>query len=144
MPHKGSYRRIPDLFEYTITVPTPTPQRAATLAEPLEITSLSDTRLVQDLAALIDELRRRLETGRGSRAELGAAAKQASLSLERLIPSPTRQNKPARSSKTSLALQEGQRKAVRAALLAGVAPSQIAKHFRLSPATVRKVLEETT
>jgi hypothetical protein len=33
---------------------------------------------------------------------------------------------------------------VRAALLAGVAPSRVAKHFRLSPATVRKVLEETT
>jgi transposase len=37
-------------------------------------------------------------------------------------------------------LQEGQRKAVRAALLAGVAPNQVAKHFGLSLATVRKVL----
>ncbi|MGF9762449.1 hypothetical protein AAII07_45505 [Microvirga sp. 0TCS3.31] len=105
---------------------------------------MSDAQLVQDLAALIDELRRRLETGRGSRAELEQAAKQASRSLERLVPSPTRQNKPSRSGKTSSVLQEGQRKAVRAALLAGVAPSQVAKHFRLSPATVRKVLEETT
>ncbi|MGF9759391.1 hypothetical protein AAII07_29765 [Microvirga sp. 0TCS3.31] len=108
------------------------------------MTSLSDAQLVQDLAALIDELRRRLETGRGSRAELEQAAKQASLSLKRLVPSPTRQNKPSRSGKTSSVLQEGQRKAVRAALLAGVAPSQVAKHFRLSPATVRQVLEETT
>jgi DNA-directed RNA polymerase specialized sigma24 family protein len=39
-------------------------------------------------------------------------------------------------------LQEGQRKAVRAALLAGVAPAQVARHFGLSLATVRKVLEE--
>jgi hypothetical protein len=144
MPHKGSSRRTPDLFEYTIAVPTPPSQRAATPAKPPEITSLSDAHLVQDLAALIDELRRRLETGRGSRAELEQAAKQASLSLKRLVPSPTRQNKPSRSGKTSSVLQEGQRKAVRAALLAGVAPSQVAKHFRLSPATVRKVLEETT
>ncbi len=105
---------------------------------------MSDTQLVQDLGALIDELRRRLETGRGSRAELEEAAKQASRSLERSVPSPTRQNKRSRSGKTSSVLQEGQRKAVRAALLAGVAPSQVAKHFRLSPATVRKVLEETT
>ena len=144
MTHKGSSRRTPDLFEYTITVPTPPSQRAAAPAKPSELTRLSDAQLVQDLAALIDELRRRLETGRGSRAELEEAAKQASLSLERLVPSPTRQNKRSRSGKTSSVLQEGQRKAVRAALLAGVAPSQVANHFRLSPATVRKVLEETT
>jgi hypothetical protein len=144
MPHKGSSRRTPDLFEYTITVPTPPSQRAATPAKPPEMTSLSDTHLIQHLAALIDELRRRLETGRGSRAELEEAAKQASRSLERLVPSPTRQSKPSRSGKTPSVLQEGQRKAVRAALLAGVAPNQVAKHFGLSPATVRKVLEEAT
>jgi transposase len=40
-------------------------------------------------------------------------------------------------------LHEGQRKAVWAALLAGVAPNQVAKHFGLSPATVRKVLDES-
>jgi hypothetical protein len=140
MSYKGSSRRTPDLFEYTITVPTPPPQRAATPAKPPEITGLSDTQLVQDLAALIDELRRRLETGRGNRAEWEAAAKQASLSLKRLVPSPTRQTKPSRSSKTSSVLQEGQRKAVRAALLAGVAPNQVAKHFGLSLAAIRKVL----
>jgi hypothetical protein len=144
MPHKGSSRRTPDLFEYTITVPTPPSQRAATPAKPPEMTSLSDTHLIQHLAALIDELRRRLETGRGSRAELEEAAKQASLSLERLVPSSTRQNKPSRSGKTPSVLQEGQRKAVRAALLAGVAPNQVAKHFGLSLAAIRKVLEETT
>jgi len=102
--------------------------------------SLSDAQLIQDLVQLMEELQRRLETGRRSRPELEAAAKQASLSLKRLAPSPTRQNKPTRSSKTSSVLQEGQRKAVRAALLAGVAPNQVAKHFGLSPATVRKVL----
>ena len=144
MPHKGSSRRTPDLFEYTITVPTPPSQRAAAPAKPPEITRLSDAQLVQDLAALVDELRRRLETGRGSRAELEEAAKQASLSLERLVPSSTRQNKPSRSGKTPSVLQEGQRKAVRAALLAGVAPNQVAKHFGLSLVAIRKVLEETT
>ena len=144
MPYKGSSRRTPDLFEYTISVPTSHPLRAATPAKPPEIKSLSDPELVQDLAALIDELRRRLAKGRGSRSELEEAAKQASQSLKRLVPSPTRENKLSRSSKTSSVLQEGQRKAVRAALLAGVAPSQVAKHFRLSPATVRKVLEEAT
>ncbi|WP_246690488.1 hypothetical protein [Microvirga aerophila] len=42
----------------------------------------------------------------------------------------------------SFPLQEGQRKAVRAALLAGVAPGQVAKHFGLSLAVVRKVLAD--
>ena len=50
--------------------------------------------------------------------------------------------RPLRSSKTPPVLQEGQRKAVRAALLAGVAPTQVAKHFGLSLAAVRKVLAE--
>jgi hypothetical protein len=72
---------------------------------------------------------------------LEEAAKQASLSLERLVPSPTRQNKRSRSGKTPSVLQEGQRKAVRAALLAGVAPNQVAKYFGLSLAAIRKVLE---
>ncbi len=79
-----------------------------------------------------------------SRAELEEAAKQASLSLKHLIPSPKRQNKPSKSGKASSVLQEEQRKAVRAALLAGVVPSQVAQHFRLSQATVRRMFEETT
>ncbi|MFC5483245.1 hypothetical protein [Microvirga aerilata] len=104
---------------------------------------MSDAQLVQNLGQLMDELRHRLEAGRGSRPELEAAAKQASLSLKRLIPGSARRDRPPRSSKTSSVLQEGQRKAVRAALLAGVAPNQVAKHFGLSLATVRKVLDES-
>ncbi len=87
-------------------------------------------------------MRRRLEDGRGGRPELEAAARQASVSLKRAIPASTRQDRPSRSLKTSSPLQEGQRKAVRAALLAGVAPAQVAKHFGLSLAAVRKVLNE--
>lgn len=37
-------------------------------------------------------------------------------------------------------LQDGKRKAIRTALQAGVAPGQVAKHFGLSLAAVRKVL----
>ena len=83
-----------------------------------------------------------MEKGRGNGPELEAAVKQARLSLDRLDPSPAKHARPSRSSKTSSALQEGQRKAVRAALLAGVAPTQVAKHFGLSLAAVRKVLAE--
>ena len=69
--------------------------------------------------------------------------RRASLSLKQLVPSPAKQDRPSRSTQTSFTLQEGQRKAVRAALLAGVAPTQVAKHFGLSLSAVRKVLEET-
>jgi hypothetical protein len=68
--------------------------------------------------------------------------KQAREPLHRLIPSSIRQDSPSRSSKPSSVVQEGQLKAVRAALLAGVAPTQVAKHFGLSLAVVRKVLAE--
>jgi len=143
MPNKGTSPRTPDLFEYTITVPTPLSQRSATPPRQPGVASLSDAQLVQNLGQLMDELRRRLEADRGSRPELEEAAKQASLSLMRVIPGPARQDRLTRSSKTKSVLQEGQRKAVRAALLAGVAPNQVAKHFGLSLATVRKVLDES-
>jgi predicted DNA-binding protein (UPF0278 family) len=103
---------------------------------------LADAELAQQLGQFVEEVQRRLKKGRGIRPELEEAAKQASLSLKHLIPSPKRQNKPSKSGKASSVLQEGQRKAVRAALLAGVAPNQVAKHFGLSPATVRKVLTD--
>jgi hypothetical protein len=75
---------------------------------------------------------------------LKAAVRKASVLLERHRPHPSKQRiKPSQSSKTSSALQEGQRKAVRAALRAGVAPAQVAKHFGLPLAAIRRVLEET-
>ena len=100
MSHKGTSPRIPDLFEYTITVPTPLSEPASAFARPPELDSFSDAQLVQHLGQLVDEFRQRLGTGRGSRPELEAAAKQASLSLRHLVPSPTQQDRPSRSSKT--------------------------------------------
>ncbi len=144
MPPKVSSPHTLDLFDYTIAVPTPPGEPAIASVKRSALASLSDAELAQQLGHFVEEVQRRLRKGRGIRPELEEAAKQASLSLKHLIPSPTRQNKPSRSGKTSSVPQEGQRKAVRAALLAGVSPSQVAKHFRLSPATVRKVLEETT
>jgi hypothetical protein len=142
MPRKGSSPRTLDLFEYTLTIPTPRSDPASALAKPPALASLSDTELAQQLGQLLKEVQHRMEKGRGRRPELEAAARQASLSLKHVVPGSTRQDKPSRSSKTSSPLQEGQRKAVRAALLAGVAPTQVAKHFGLSLAAVRKVLAE--
>ncbi|WP_036350323.1 hypothetical protein [Microvirga sp. BSC39] len=142
MPHKRSSPRTPDLFEVTLTIPTPLSEPAP--AKPAALASLSDAQLAQQLGQVLEEVQRRMEEGRGSRPELKAAIRNASVTLERLSPQPLKQRvKSSRSGKSSSPLQEGQRKAVRAALLAGVAPSQVAKHFGLPLAAVRKALEET-
>ncbi|PVE20300.1 hypothetical protein DC522_33160 [Microvirga sp. KLBC 81] len=144
MPHKGSSPRTLDLFEYTLTIPSPPSEPASASARPLELAGLSDAELAQHLGRLLEEVQRRLQEGRGKRPELEAAARQASLSLKHLAPAPAKQGRSVRAGRTASLLQEGQRKAVRAAVLAGVAPTQVAKHFGLSLAAVRKVLEETT
>ncbi|MBM6584157.1 hypothetical protein ILT44_28585 [Microvirga sp. BT689] len=136
--------RTLDLFEVTLTIPTPASEPAPVTAKLPALAGLSDAQLSAQLSQLVEEVQHRLEKGRGKRPELEAAARQTSQSLQRLVSGSTHQDKPSRSSKPSSALQEGQRKAVRAALLAGVAPAQVAKHFGLSLAAVRKVLEEAT
>jgi hypothetical protein len=143
MPHKGSSPRTLDLFEVTLTIPTPSSQPAVAPLESPALASLSDAQLAKHLGQLVDELQRRMETGRGSRPELKAAVRNASVFLERLSPRPSKpRGQSSRPGKTSSTLQEGQRKAVRAALLAGVAPTQVAKHFGLPLATIRQVLAE--
>ncbi len=142
MPHKGSSPRTLDLFEVTLTIPTPSSEPAPVSVKPSALASLPDAQLAQQLVHLVDEVQRRLEKGRNNHPELETAAAQARASLDRLAPTRTSQARPPRSAKGSSPLQEGQRKAVRAALLAGVTPTQVAKHFGLSLATVRKVLEE--
>ena len=143
MPYKGSSPRTLDLFEVTLTVPTPRSGPASASAGRRELASVSDAQLAKHLGELMDELQRRMGAGRGSVPELKAAVRNASEFLERHSPHPSKQRiKSSRSGKTSPALQEGQRKAVRAALLAGVAPAQVAKHFGLPLAAVRKVLDE--
>jgi hypothetical protein len=142
MPTKGSSPRTLDLFEVTLTIPTPASGPAPGPAKPLALASLPDAQLAEQLSRVVEEVQRRLKKGRGKRPEMEAAARQASQSLQRLVSGSMRQDKPSRSGKTSSLLQEGQRKAVRAALLAGVAPTQVAKHFGLSLAAVRKVLAE--
>jgi hypothetical protein len=142
MPRKGSSPHTLDLFEYTLTIPTPPSEPASALAKRPALASLSDAELAQQLGQLLKEVQRMMEKGRGRRPELEAAVQQARLSLDRLVPRPAKHARPSRASTTSSPLQEGQRKAVSAALLAGVAPTQVAKHFGLSLAAIRKVLAE--
>jgi hypothetical protein len=142
MPHKGSSPHTLDLFEVTLTVPTPPSKAVSSRVQRPELASLSDAQLATRFGQLVEELRSRLEAGRKQRPELTAAVRQACLSLDRLAPQPAKQDRRGGSSKSLPPLQEGQRKAVRAALVAGVAPGQVAKHFGLSLAAVRKVLDE--
>ena len=142
MPHKGSSPRTLDLFEVTLTIPTPSSEPAPVPAEPSGLASLSHAQLAQQLGHLVEEVQRRLEKGRGRPPELETAVQRASMTLKHLGPGSTRQERQPRSAKTSSPLQEGKRKAVQAALVAGVAPTQVAKHFGLSLAAVRKVLDE--
>jgi hypothetical protein len=143
MPHKESSPRTLDLFEVTLTIPTPPSEPAPASAKPSELAGLSDAQLAKHLDQLVEELQRRMKTGRGSRPKLESAVKQASVSFDRLVPRPAKQGRRRGPGRPSPAMQEGQRKAVRAALVAGVAPTQVAKHFGLSLAAVRKVLDET-
>jgi DNA-directed RNA polymerase specialized sigma24 family protein len=142
MPHKGSSLRTLDLFEHAVTVTTSRSEPASAAAKPSQATGLSDAQLAEGLAEFLYELQRRMEAGRGRRPELEQAMSHARRVLERLGPKIRRSERRQQTVKSSSSLQEGQRKAVRAALLAGVAPGQVAKHFGLSLAAVRKVLEE--
>jgi hypothetical protein len=142
MPHKVSSPHTLDLFEVTLTIPTPPSEPAPVQARPPALASLSDAQLAQQLVHVVGEVQRRLEKGRGSHPELDAAAAQARVSLNRIAPGRTSQVKPPKGAKSPSPLQKGQRKAVRAAVRAGVAPTQVAKHFGLSLAAVRQALDE--
>jgi DNA-directed RNA polymerase specialized sigma24 family protein len=144
MSHKASSPRTLDLFEVTLNIPTPASEPAPVASKPTMLASLSDAQLAEQLGQLVAEVQRRLEKSRGTRLGLEAAAHGARSSLERLVPRSTKQARRSGSNKAAYPLQEGQRKAVRAALLAGVAPTQVAKHFGLSLATIRKVLAEAS
>ncbi|ACL55965.1 hypothetical protein [Methylobacterium nodulans] len=77
--------------------------------------------------------------GQGARPELDKALERLAPTLKRLTPrkagSPVGVDEP-------MALLNGKRNAIRAALAAGVKPTQVAKHFGLSLAQVRKVASD--
>jgi hypothetical protein len=64
MPHKGSSPRTLDLFEVTLTVPTPLSEAVPSPAQSSEPASLSDAQLATRLGQLVEEVRGRLEAGR--------------------------------------------------------------------------------
>jgi hypothetical protein len=145
MPRSTPSSASPDLFSYVPSTPVPGPRQTAAKVKPLlaELNSLSDARLARLLRELTGEFQRRKAEGPGreSKLELDQAIRETSRALEGLVP---RQAGRTRRSKAADAaappLQEPKHKAIRAALQAGVAPGQVARHFGLPLAAVRKVL----
>ncbi len=72
--------------------------------------------------------------------ELNQALRETACALESLIPRQAGRTRCSKAADAAPSLQEPKRKAIRAALQAGVAPGQVARHFGLPLAAVRKVL----
>ena len=72
--------------------------------------------------------------------EVSQAIQEAAFLLQAMAPKRAGQGKRSSSSEPPPSLQAAKRKAIRAALQAGVAPGQVAKHFGLSLAALRKAL----
>ena len=144
MPRSAPSSATPDLFSYVPSTPAPGLRRTpAQVKSPLaKLSSLSDARLARLLRELTSELQRRKASGTGQAnwPELDQAIQDAACALESLVPRQAGRTRRSKRAHTAPQLQEPKRKAIRAALQAGVAPGQVAKHFGLPLAAVRKVL----
>src|SRR4051794_21623306 len=104
-----------------------------------QLSSFSDTELANLLSDLVGELQRRVpsHTELGSRPELQRVVQDAS-TLGRLAPRGRERTKRG-ADRASHEILPTKRKAIRAALLSGVKPVQVAKHFGVSLAAVRQI-----
>jgi DNA-directed RNA polymerase specialized sigma24 family protein len=112
-----------------------------------ELVSLSDARLARLLEDVMEELQGRMtKAGKHlARPELNQAIEAAASTLERLVQRPVRPAKQRAGSRVAeplRSLHEAKRKAIRAALAAGVAPGQVAKHFGVPLSAIRQILAE--
>ncbi len=146
MPRPASSSATPDLFDYVPSASARRPRQAlpGVQAPMPESGRLSDARLVRLLRELTAELQRRKAgcTGRENPPVLDQAIQEAACALESLVARQVGRTRRSKSAEAIPPLQGPKRKAIRAALQAGVAPSQVAKHFGLPLAAVRKVLTD--
>jgi hypothetical protein len=144
MPRSVPSSATLDLFDYVPSAPDQHTRRTLpkVTSLPPELGSLSDARLAQLLRELTAELQRRKAEGTGgkSQPELDQAIQDAACALESFVPRQSGRTRRLRAADAAPSLQEPKRKAIRAALQAGVAPRQVARHFGLPLATVRKLL----
>jgi hypothetical protein len=147
MPHQRFLPQALDLFEHIPTPSSKAEPRSAGATQPAahELRALSDAQLAKLVSEVVAELHRRLAEKPEGRPELGQAVEEAASSLDRLLERPMKSSRRRHTSRAAHPLpsvQEAKRKAIRAALAAGVAPGQVAKHFGLPLAAVRKILSE--
>ena len=146
MPRQQISAEALDLFSFVQPSPAPgsEPRRPSghQPTPPAKLASLSDAELAGLLKNLLGEVQRRTagRALRQSRPELERAVREAASILARLKskhPDPSRRATP----KTPV-VHEAKRKAIRAALLAGVKPTQVAKHFGVPLTFVREVVSD--
>ena len=103
---------------------------------------LSDRELARCAVGLACELVGRVSAsrGHGTQPDLERAIEELTGGLEQLKPHRSKQR--ARRKQTAAPMHSGKRNAIRAALSAGVKPTQVAKHFGLSLADVNKLASE--
>ena len=144
MPQQQLSPEARDLFG--VIQPTARRRSAPTRQSPKQsgsgpqLSSFSDTELANLLSDLVEELQRRVprHTELGSRPELQRVVQDASSTLGRLAPSGRERTKRG-ADRESHEILPTKRKAIRAALLSGVKPVQVAKHFGVSLTTVRQI-----
>lgn len=146
MPRSVPSSATPDLFDHMPSMPQRAPRALPKVVAPLpDIRSLSDARLARFLVEAATELRQRKVGKAGHhRPELDQTLQEAADILRAMMPKRAAREVRSRTAVAASTLQEGKRKAIRTALQAGVAPGQVAKHFGLSLATVRKALTDET
>jgi hypothetical protein len=146
MPRQQISAEALDLFSFVQPPPTPRSEPPRPSAhQPTflpKLASLSDIELAGLLENLIGEVQRRMvgRTLRQSRPELERAVREAASSLARLQPKHSGLSR--RVPPKPFVVHEAKRKPIRAALLAGVKPTQVAKHFGVPLTFVREVASE--
>ena len=143
MPRSAESSLTPDLFDYLAAPPQRSRRTLPKVAPPAaDHGSLPDARLARLLVDTATELKRRRSGSslQQTRPEVSHAIQEAALLLQAMAPKRAGQGKRSSSSEPPPSLQAAKRKAIRAALQAGVAPGQVAKHFGLSLAALRKAL----
>lgn len=143
MPRSPSSPKTLNLFEYSPPAPPPAAKLPTPKVRQTSLHELSERALLTLLRDLVGELDRRVRAEPGSmRQDFERSVADALSGLEKLAPKPRRQRAPSKGI-TASRLHPAKLKAVRTACAAGVAPGQVAKHFGLSLAEVRKALAES-
>jgi len=143
--HRFSSQTL-DLFEH-VPAAQAEPQTSPVKQPASELVSLSDAHLARLLEDVMQELQERMAKAgkRQARPELKQAIEAAASTLDRLGQRPVRPAKRGHGPRAAEPLppvHEAKRKAIRAALAAGVAPGQVAKHFGLPLSAIRQILAE--